>query len=90
MFQGYRLRKLVYDFAKPQRPHRRPYSRLLGRPYTLLYVKRAAGRLVYPGQNCDGRENLRNLIGCLEYWELEKKSRKKSKPRLANLKIYMN
>ena len=28
--------------------------------------------LVYPGQNCDVREILRNLIGCWEDWELEK------------------
>ena len=28
--------------------------------------------LVYPGQNRDVREILRNLIGCLEDWKLEK------------------
>ena len=27
--------------------------------------------LVYPGQNRDVREILRNLIGCLEDWNLE-------------------
>ena len=36
------------DFAEPQRPHRRAYLRLLGRPYTLLYVKKSVGKTQNP------------------------------------------
>ena len=40
--------------------------------------------LVYPGENCDDRTILRNLIGCLENSELEKTvSHGKSKPRIS-------
>ena len=34
------------DLAVQTRPHRIAYLRLLGRPYTLLYVRRSVGRLV--------------------------------------------
>ena len=34
------------DLAVQMRPHRIAYFRLLGRPYTLLYVRRSLGRLV--------------------------------------------
>ena len=34
------------DLAVQMRPHRIAYLRLLGRPYTLLYVRRSVGRLV--------------------------------------------
>ena len=34
------------DLAVQMRPHRIVYLRLLGRPYTLLYVRRSVGRLV--------------------------------------------
>ena len=34
------------DLAVQMRPHRIAYLRLLGRPYTLLYVRRTVGRLV--------------------------------------------
>ena len=34
-------------------------------------ILESAWDLVHPGQNRDVREILRNLIGCLEYWELE-------------------
>ena len=39
---------------------------------------KGAWDLVYPGRNCDVREILGNLIGCLEDYELKKtdKSRK--------------
>ena len=33
------------DLAVQSHPHRIPYLRLLGRPYTLLYVSRSVGRL---------------------------------------------
>ena len=33
------------DLAVKMRPHRIAYLRLLGRPYTLLYVRRSVGRL---------------------------------------------
>ena len=33
------------DLAVQKRPHRIAYLRLLGRPYTLLYVRRSVGRL---------------------------------------------
>ena len=33
------------DLAVQMRPHRIAYLRLLGRPYTLLYVRRSVGRL---------------------------------------------
>ena len=33
------------DIAVQMRPHRIAYLRLLGRPYTLLYVRRSVGRL---------------------------------------------
>ena len=33
---------------------------------------KSAWNLVYPGQNGDVREILRNLIGFLENWKLEK------------------
>ena len=33
------------DKAVRMRPHRIAYLRLLGRPYTLLYMKRSVGRL---------------------------------------------
>ena len=33
------------DLAVQMRPHRIAYLRLLGRPYTLLYVSRSVGRL---------------------------------------------
>ena len=33
------------DLAVQMRPHRIAYMRLLGRPYTLLYVRRSVGRL---------------------------------------------
>ena len=33
------------DLAIQIRPHRIAYLRLLGRPYTLLYVRRSVGRL---------------------------------------------
>ena len=33
------------DLAVQMRPHRIEYLRLLGRPYTLLYVRRSVGRL---------------------------------------------
>ena len=32
-------------FAVKMRPHRIAHLRLLGRPYTLLYVRRSVGRL---------------------------------------------
>ena len=36
------------DFARPQRnPHRRSFLRLIGRPYTLLYIKRSAILFTY-------------------------------------------
>ena len=34
------------DLAVQMRPHRIAYLRLLGRPYTLLYVRRSMGRLM--------------------------------------------
>ena len=34
------------DLAVQMRPHRIAYLRLLGRPYTLLYVRRSVGRLL--------------------------------------------
>ena len=43
-----------------------------GFEYTGLYHFLKTGDLVYPGQNCDVREILRNLIGCLKKWELER------------------
>ena len=33
------------DLAVQMQPHQIPFSRLLGRPYTLLYVSRSVGRL---------------------------------------------
>ena len=33
------------DLAVQRRPYRIPFLRLLGRPYTLLYVSRSVGRL---------------------------------------------
>ena len=33
------------DLAIQMRPHRIAYLRLLGNPYTLLYVRRSVGRL---------------------------------------------
>ena len=42
------LAKYSIDFnnlAVQMRPHRIAYLRLLGRPYTLLYVRRSVGRL---------------------------------------------
>ena len=34
------------DLAVQMRPHRIAFLRLLGRPYTLLYVRRSVGRLI--------------------------------------------
>ena len=34
------------DFAVQMLPHRIPYLRLLGRPYTILYVKRSVVKLI--------------------------------------------
>ena len=39
--------------------------------FRLPFLK-SAWNLGYPGENHDVREMLRNLIGCLEDWELEK------------------
>ena len=39
------------DLAVQMRPHRIAYMRLLGRPYTLLYVRRSVGRLRYTRRN---------------------------------------
>ena len=40
------------DFAKPQRnPHRRSFLRLIGRPFTLLYVKKSA--IIFNIQECN-------------------------------------
>ena len=36
------------DLAAQMRPHRIAYLRLLGRPYTLMYVRRSVGRLHLP------------------------------------------
>ena len=36
------------DFAVQTRPHRTPYLRLLGRPFTLLYVRRSVADNFYP------------------------------------------
>ena len=36
------------DLAVQMRPHRIAYLRLLGRPYTLLYMRRSVGRLTSP------------------------------------------
>ena len=36
------------DLVVQARSHRLPYLRLLGRPYTLLYVSRSVGRLAPP------------------------------------------
>ena len=41
---------------------------------------KSAWDLVYPGQNCDVREILRNLIGCLENWESNNDYLRKSTP----------
>ena len=46
------------DLAVQMRPHRKAYLRRLGRPYTLLYVRRSVGRLVYNGQTKDDPANL--------------------------------
>ena len=35
------------DLAVQMRPHRIAFLGLLGRPYTLLYVRRSVGRLLY-------------------------------------------
>ena len=35
------------DLAVQMRPHRIAYLRLLGRPYTLQYVRKSVGRLGY-------------------------------------------
>ena len=37
------------DLTVQMRPHRIAYLRLLGRPYTLLYVSRSVGRLDLKG-----------------------------------------
>ena len=42
------------DLAVQMRPHRKAYLRLLGRPYTLLYVRRSVGRLI---NNLTGRRS---------------------------------
>ena len=39
---------------------------------SFVYSRLSACNLVYPGQNRDVREILRNLIGCLGEWKLEK------------------
>ena len=43
------------DFAEPQRLHRRPYLRLLGRPYKLLACEKVCGQknfeLLYSSSN---------------------------------------
>ena len=38
----------------------------------LSTIFKSAWDSIYLEQNLDVRENLRNLIGCLENWELEK------------------
>ena len=47
--------------------------------FGLLSLK-SAWDLVFLGKNCDIREILRNLIGCLKDWELDWRIEGKSKP----------
>ena len=39
------------DLAVQMRPHRIAYLRLLGRPYTILYMRRSVGRLAENDEN---------------------------------------
>ena len=55
--------------------------------FIFLPSLKGAWYLVHPGQNCNVREILRNLIGCFEDWELEKtdKSCENQNPGLVHL-----
>ena len=44
------------DLAVQMRLHRIAHLRLLGRPYTLLYVRRSLGRLVHIDPSTSNRE----------------------------------
>ena len=50
------------DIAVQMRPHRIAYLRLLGRPYTLLYVRRSLGRLVIYASFFDITSHLKLLF----------------------------
>ena len=50
------------DLAVQKRPHRIPYLKLLGRPYTLLYVNRSVGRLTISRQFLDSRCRLKSKV----------------------------
>ena len=42
------------NLAAQMRPHRIAHLRLLGRPYTLLYVRRSVGRLIIAKKEMHG------------------------------------